>query len=202
MSLTHKLIRLLTSMLFVALIWSIAVLPAAAKGKKGKSKAVASRTKGKSGKQARSANGRLSRRELARRGKRGRSRVASDETIDNGLAANHPVVPDRIEVLEYGATNSSDLSRWLNPPPPSIPSNNGTTTDTLAPSRKKVSIESERVIQIQQALAKRGFYSGETTGVYDEATVDAMRRFQINNKIAVTGYPTAHSLKRLGLGNW
>ncbi len=57
------------------------------------------------------------------------------------------------------------------------------------------------MLQIQQALAQRGFYGGEMTGVYDEATVEAMRRFQASQKVAVTGYPTAHALKRLGLAN-
>jgi peptidoglycan hydrolase-like protein with peptidoglycan-binding domain len=47
----------------------------------------------------------------------------------------------------------------------------------------------------------RGFFNSETTGVYDQATIDAMRRFQANQKIPITGYPTAHALKRLGLAN-
>ena len=63
-------------------------------------------------------------------------------------------------------------------------------------------IESKRVIEIQEALAQKGFYTGPPTGTYDEATFDAMRRFQISNRIDVTGYPTAHALKRLGLTNW
>jgi hypothetical protein len=37
------------------------------------------------------------------------------------------------------------------------------------------------------------------TGEYDDATIEAMRRFQTQQKIPVTGYPTAHALKRLGL---
>lgn len=197
MLLPNKLTRLLTSAFLVVLVISMIAPLATAKGRKGR--AAASSSKGKAGKQARA--GQPTRRELARRGKRGRYRLTADEVPDNNeSAANHPVVPDRIEVLEYGSTNSPDLARWLSPAPPHNPA---VTTDPLSPARgKKVSIDSERVIQIQQALAKRGFYSGETTGYYDETTVDAMRRFQINNKIAVTGYPTAHSLKRLGLGQW
>ena len=44
--------------------------------------------------------------------------------------------------------------------------------------------------------------AGEPTGLYDEATVEAMRQFQTMSRIDVTGYPTAHSLKRLGLTHW
>ncbi|MEP7343259.1 MAG: peptidoglycan-binding domain-containing protein [Acidobacteriota bacterium] len=188
--------------MLAALAVSLLILPAAAKSRKGK--AVASQSKSKSGKPAKSAGPRLSRRELARIGKRERHRRASDSADNTAYetAANHQIVPDRIEVLEYGSASSADTLRSLNPAPPRN-SAVDPATQALAPSRaKKISIDSERVIQIQRALATRGFYPGETTGVYDDATVEAMRRFQINNKIAVTGYPTAHSLKRLGLGNW
>jgi hypothetical protein len=199
--LTHKLTRLLTSVLSIVLVTSLFALPATAKSKKGKS--AASRSKGSATKQARS--GKSSRRQVARRGKRGRSRITADNSANiNEFAGNHPIVPDRVEVLEYGSTNPGELSRWLNPAQPSsqMSANDGTVPVVTSTRSRKVNIDSERVIQIQQALAKRGLYSGETTGIYDEATIDAMRRFQINSKIAVTGYPTAHSLKRLGLGTW
>ena len=198
MLLTHKFTRLLTTVLSIALAASLFVLPASAKSKKGKSV----RSKAGASKQARS--GKSSRRQSARRGKRGRSRNVRSDAGRNEFAGNHPIVPDNVEVIEQGSTNPTELSRWLNPPAPSSQTNaafDAAATNTAVRSRK-VNIDSERVIQIQQALAKRGLYAGETTGVYDEATIDAMRRFQISNKIAVTGYPTAHSLKRLGLGSW
>lgn len=203
MLLTRKFTRLLTTVLSIALAASLFVLPASAKSKKGKS----ARSKASASKQARS--GKSSRRQSARRGKRGRSRNVQSRNVQNNVggnefAGNHPIVPDNVEVIEQGSANPTELSRWLNPPAPSSQTNaafDAAATNTAVRSRK-VNIDSERVIQIQQALAKRGLYAGETTGVYDEATIDAMRRFQISNKIAVTGYPTAHSLKRLGLGSW
>src|SRR5262249_51217366 len=162
---------------------SVFALPTVAKSKKGK--AVASQSKGRSSRQAKAAGPGLSRREVARRGKRGRHRIARDltENLPHETVANHSVVPDRIEVLEYGSTNQADTSRWLNPAAPRNSAVNP-ATEALAPARgKKISIDSERVIQIQRALATRGFYSGETNGIYDGATADAMRRFQIHNKI-------------------
>jgi len=197
--LSHKLPQFLTPVILAILAVSLCVSPAAAKGKKGK--AVAPQSKNR---QAKAPASGPSRRELTRRGKRGRHSAISDlaDNTAHETAANHPVVPDRVEVLEYGTASSADTARWLNPAPPRN-SAADPATEALAPSRgKRVNIDSERVIQIQRALAARGFYSGETTGAYDDATVDAMRRFQISNKIAVTGYPTAHSLKRLGLGSW
>ncbi len=195
---SHTLTRLLTSVILAALTVSLLTLPATARSRKGK--AAASQSKGKSSRQAKAGGPRLSRREASRRGKRGRHSAIGDltEGTPSETVANHPVVPDRIEVLDY----SADTSRWLTPAAPHNPVADP-ATGALAPSRgKKVSIDSERTIQIQRALATRGFYSGETSGMYDSTTIEAMRRFQINNKISVTGYPTAHSLKRLGLGNW
>ena len=72
-------------------------------------------------------------------------------------------------------------------------------------SRKKVDVgrmDAERIKQIQEALARKGFYSGEIHGQYDDATVEAMRKFQESQKIDVTGYATAQSLRLLGLTDW
>ena len=62
-------------------------------------------------------------------------------------------------------------------------------------------MEAFRVIQIQKALKDRGFFSSEPTGIYDDETIDGMKAFQAKERIDVTGYPTAHALKRLGLSN-
>lgn len=59
-------------------------------------------------------------------------------------------------------------------------------------------IPRDRVLEIQRALVERGFLK-ETTGVYDNATVEAMKAFQTTENIPVTGYPTAHALHRLRL---
>lgn len=123
---------------------------------------------------------------------------------NNAAESDYAIVPDRIEVLEHGSSRSSDLDRWLNPPRPATSFSAAySEPDLTAPAKRRgVSIDSTRVIQIQQALAQRGFYSGEMSGVYDDATIDAMRRFQAFNKVSATGYPTAQALKRLGLTNW
>jgi hypothetical protein len=65
--------------------------------------------------------------------------------------------------------------------------------------RMDVEIEAHRVIQIQKALKERGFYSSEPSGIYDDETFEGMKAFQAKERIDVTGYPTAHALKRLGL---
>lgn len=195
---SRRLAQFLTCVLAAALLITATAITAEAKRKKGK--AAVSSSKGKSSNQAKASRSRSSRRSASKRSKRGRARLASkyaEPRYQPEMSAS--IVPDRIEVLEYGSTNPTDLSKWLNPPA----SQNQLSNDvgTITPSRR-VNIDSMRVIQIQQALASKGFYSSETTGVYDEATIDSMRRFQASQKITATGYPTAHALKRLGLASW
>jgi hypothetical protein len=143
-----------------------------------------------------------SRKSLSRHKGRHGSRIEEDEPVM--APASYPIAPDRIEVIEAGTTPSPELARYLNPLPPRVqPQQDASDTDSSAPARRKgLSIDQSRVIQIQQALNQRGFYFAELSGVYDESTIDAMRRFQTSEKIPATGFPTAHALKRLGLGSW
>jgi hypothetical protein len=60
---------------------------------------------------------------------------------------------------------------------------------------------SGRIQEIQSALARSGYYQGETTGKWDGPTVDAMKRFQQANALSPTGKLDAPSLQRLGLGS-
>jgi hypothetical protein len=111
-----------------------------------------------------------------------------------------PVVPDRILVIESASSNPLPSTPT---PVPAAMTVKPMTPAILTPIRKiDVDIPTNRVIEIQQALSKRGFYVGDPSGVYDDATIDAMRRFQASNEIGITGYPTAPALKRLGLTNW
>ncbi|MGH9768281.1 MAG: peptidoglycan-binding domain-containing protein [Blastocatellia bacterium] len=184
--------------LFVVALFTICVAwpfsaPVEAKGKKGKS---ASRKK------AGSSRSKASGRSSAKRGRRRSNNAAQDNATV--IPASYPIAPDRIEVIESGEASSPDLARHLNPPlPRSQSSQSASDPDLSVPTRRKsVNIDESRVLQIQQALNNRGFYTGEITGVYDQATIEAMRRFQANQKIPATGYPTAHALKRLGLTSW
>jgi peptidoglycan hydrolase-like protein with peptidoglycan-binding domain len=58
----------------------------------------------------------------------------------------------------------------------------------------------ERIREIQEALLRDGWLTGEPTGVWDDATSHAFRRFQEGHGHPVTGKPDALSLIKLGLG--
>ena len=142
-----------------------------------------------------------SKRFSSKRGRRHSNKFVEDNAP---IPTTYPIAPDHIEVIESGAASSPDLSRHLNPPLPRANTPQDTSEpDLSAPKqRKNVKIDESRALQIQRALKQRGFYSGELTGVYDSDTIEAMRRFQIDQNISATGYPTAHALKRLGLASW
>jgi peptidoglycan hydrolase-like protein with peptidoglycan-binding domain len=60
--------------------------------------------------------------------------------------------------------------------------------------------EPQRVQEIQEALVKSGELHQEPTGRWDEATREAMKRYQQANGFAVTGLPDSKSLMKMGLG--
>ena len=85
-----------------------------------------------------------------------------------------------------------------------------TTTQKKTASRSKKSrrkatprgqrtIESARVLEIQNALAAAGYYKQEPNGQWDDSTTKAMSTYQQENGFRTTGKPDALSLKKLGL---
>lgn len=58
----------------------------------------------------------------------------------------------------------------------------------------------ERYQQIQQALADRGYFKGDVNGVWGDDSVDALKRFQADQKLDNDGKINALSLIDLGLG--
>lgn len=59
----------------------------------------------------------------------------------------------------------------------------------------------ERINEIQEALAKKGVFTGTPTGAWDDSTVDAMKKFQSTNGLSPTGKLDALTLQKLGLGS-
>ncbi len=58
----------------------------------------------------------------------------------------------------------------------------------------------ERYKEIQQALASRGYFTGEPDGTWGPASVDALRRFQHDQNLVEDGKIGSLSLIALGLG--
>lgn len=61
-------------------------------------------------------------------------------------------------------------------------------------------IDSNRATEIQQALIREHYLSGEPTGQWDSATVAAMQRYQSDQGWQTKLMPDSRALKKLGLG--
>jgi peptidoglycan hydrolase-like protein with peptidoglycan-binding domain len=58
----------------------------------------------------------------------------------------------------------------------------------------------ERYRDIQQALAAKGYYTGEPNGVWDDTSVVALRHFQRDQNLEPSGKLDSQSIIALGLG--
>ncbi len=58
----------------------------------------------------------------------------------------------------------------------------------------------ERYRQIQQALVDRGYFKGQVTGEWNADSIDALKRFQTDQKLDGDGKINALTLNDLGLG--
>jgi len=59
----------------------------------------------------------------------------------------------------------------------------------------------DRINEIQGALARKGAYAGEPSGKWDDSTAEAMRKFQASRGLNPTGKMDALTLQKLGLGS-
>ncbi len=113
----------------------------------------------------------------------------------------------------HGSTSSTKKKSTSQPVSKSGSNSAGTTRSSSAKgkhsnSRKKKSartrgqqkIDSERAQSIQEALIREHYLTGEATGTWNQASEDAMRRYQSDHGWQSKTVPDARSLIKLGLG--
>ena len=66
--------------------------------------------------------------------------------------------------------------------------------------RGQQAIEPERVMQIQQALIREHYLTGEADGKWDATTIAAMQKYQADHGWQTKLMPDSRALKKLGLG--
>jgi peptidoglycan hydrolase-like protein with peptidoglycan-binding domain len=66
--------------------------------------------------------------------------------------------------------------------------------------RGQQAMEPGRVTEIQQALIREHYLSGEANGLWDERTKAAMQKYQANQGWQTKLLPDARAIKKLGLG--
>src|SRR5438445_278623 len=67
-------------------------------------------------------------------------------------------------------------------------------------TRGQQAIDGERTRQIQEALVREHYMTGEPSGKWDEATQQAMRRYQAEQGWQSKSIPDSRALIRMGLG--
>jgi putative peptidoglycan binding protein len=159
-----------TYILMIALLMTL-VSADVASAKKHRSSRGASRSASRSNVKRASHRGRAGR-ELSRREKRGRGKYAARDRRGRRLA------------------RSRRHSRVRYEPQAAV---------TPSTSRPSPGITAERAAEIQGALIKAGYMDAPASGTYDEATIEAMKKFQAANGMSQTGLPSAPLLKKLGV---
>lgn len=67
-------------------------------------------------------------------------------------------------------------------------------------ARGQQTIDSERATEIQEALIREHYLTGEPTGTWDAVSVAAMQKYQADQGWQTKLMPDARALKKLGLG--
>jgi peptidoglycan hydrolase-like protein with peptidoglycan-binding domain len=104
------------------------------------------------------------------------------------------------------ATNKSAATASSHPASSRSAAGHATSKKTSASKRSRrqpgqKAPTSDRVSEIQSALAKNGSFAGEPNGKWDDSTSDAMRKFQASHGLNPTGKLDALTLQKLGLGS-
>jgi peptidoglycan hydrolase-like protein with peptidoglycan-binding domain len=76
----------------------------------------------------------------------------------------------------------------------------GKKTVRKASAPRQLAPTKDRYQQIQQALASKGYYSGEPNGAWGPDSVEALKRFQAEQNLTPDGKLGSLSLIALGLG--
>ncbi len=104
---------------------------------------------------------------------------------------------------------AQDVAKTSTPPQKeSTKSTKSTAHATSSKKRRKKStrvrgqqkIDAERAEAIQEALIREHYLSGEPTGKWNQASEDAMRRYQADNGWQSKTVPDSRALIKLGLG--
>jgi peptidoglycan hydrolase-like protein with peptidoglycan-binding domain len=99
------------------------------------------------------------------------------------------------------STAKTSGAKPLGSAPSSKSGKRGTKAAKGGRQRGQMAPTSDRISEIQSALAKNGALDGSPTGKWDESTSEAMRKFQAAHGLNPSGKLDALTLRQLGLGS-
>ena len=113
--------------------------------------------------------------------------------------SNKKTVKKRSHVVSAPA-NTTAKNTAAKTTPNSRKTGKGKKTARRASAPRQLAPTKERYQQIQQALAGKGYFSGEPNGVWGSDSMEALKRFQADQNLTPDGKLTSLSLIALGLG--
>ena len=110
-----------------------------------------------------------------------------------------------LSLAQNGVTSAKTASakKPVSKHPPAKTAKGGTGRKSRKVSsrqRGQQKIDSSRTLEIQQALIREHYLSGDPSGKFDDATQQALRRYQAANRWQSKTVPDARALIKLGLG--
>ena len=102
------------------------------------------------------------------------------------------------------AKSSKGSTSSKNSPTISAKSTKGKSSSRKSKTKKvrgQAAPTTERISEIQSALARSGAYTGDATGKWDDSTAEAMKKYQAAHGLTPTGKFDALTLQKLGLGS-
>jgi hypothetical protein len=138
---------------------------------------------------------------------------AQTDSTTGKTASSHPASKAQTATTRKSATASKPASKSTSASHTSAKSKttktksaSSSTSSRRGKKSKKTAkrgqqkIDADRTQQIQEALIKQHYLSGEPTGKWDPATEDALRKFQTDNGWQNKTVPDSRALIKLGLG--
>jgi sulfite reductase alpha subunit-like flavoprotein len=121
--------------------------------------------------------------------------LAVDTKTDSNATTNPPASQSAADTTAHASSSKST----------------GTSSHTTKGKRSRKSaanrrskgqqkIDPQRTLEIQQALIREHYLTGKPTGVWNDATQQAMQRYQADNNWQSKTTPDARALIKLGLG--
>jgi peptidoglycan hydrolase-like protein with peptidoglycan-binding domain len=89
--------------------------------------------------------------------------------------------------------------------PPTAPASTGYKTTMEQKStmmaNEALQLNKDEIMALQNALIKANAYKGKANGMLDAATKTAIRKYQTDHKLKVTGEPNQETLHKLGVAH-
>ena len=126
--------------------------------------------------------------------------AAAAQAQTNSTAATSSTKPTSAQTVTAQGGSSQTKSKTATAHRTSAKSKSRRSRKTSSRKHGQQKIDAERAREIQEALIREHYLSGDATGVWNDATQKAMQHYQADNGWQTKTTPDARALIKLGLG--